>query len=93
MPNRMRGFSYSLLSLVGALPAGVGGPLAIAYVTERLGADPALIGRSFVIVGLPALFASTTCFVLAWRALRASSRNGTTGGATPSNLAGKPETP
>ena len=51
----------ALLAVVGALPAGAGGPYAIAWVTEHVVGDPALIGRSFAIVGVPVL--------LAWQAM------------------------
>jgi hypothetical protein len=67
VPNRMRGFSYALLAVVGALPAGAGGPYAVAWVTEHVVGDPALIGRSFAIVGVPMLLAASACFLLAWR--------------------------
>jgi MFS family permease len=68
VPNDMRGFSYALLSVVSALPAGAGGPLAIAYVTQDILGNPGKIGLSFLIVGLPALLASSLCFMLARRA-------------------------
>ena len=67
VPNRMRGFSYALLAVVGALPAGAGGPYAVAWVTEHVVGDPVLIGRSFAIVGVPMLLAASACFLLAWR--------------------------
>jgi MFS family permease len=68
VPNRIRGFSYALLAVVSALPAGAGGPQAIAYSTDHIVRDPALVGRSFLIVGLPALLASSLCFLLSRRA-------------------------
>jgi predicted MFS family arabinose efflux permease len=70
VPNEMRGFSQALLSVVSALPAGAGGPFAIAYVTQNVLQDPARIGTSFVIVGVPSLLASSLCFILARRAQR-----------------------
>ena len=68
VPNRMRGFSYALVAVVSALPAGAGGPLAIAFATEHIVGSPALIGRSFLIVGVPALLTATGCFLLSRRA-------------------------
>jgi len=75
VPNRMRGFSYALLAVVSALPAGAGGPLAIAYATEHVAGDQALIGRSFLIVGVPSLLAASLCFLLSTHAsVRASAQ-------------------
>jgi MFS family permease len=70
VPNDMRGFSYALLMVVAALPAGAGGPLAIAYVTEHVLGDPALIGHSFLIVGLPCFLLASASFAFAYRAFR-----------------------
>jgi hypothetical protein len=67
LPNDMRGFSLGLLSLLIALPAGAGGPFAVAYVTQDILGDPARIGLSFLIVGSPSLLASSLCFLLARR--------------------------
>jgi MFS family permease len=67
LPNDMRGFSYSLLAVVSALPAGAGGPLIFALVTEHLLGDPARIGMSFMIVGVPSLLLSSACFLSARR--------------------------
>ena len=72
VPNDMRGFSVGLLSLLIALPAGAGGPYAIAYVTQNVLADPARIGSAFLIVGAPCLLAASVCFVFAHRAIRAA---------------------
>ncbi|MCJ1961686.1 MFS transporter [Novosphingobium mangrovi (ex Hu et al. 2023)] len=67
-PNDMRGFSYALLSVVAALPAGAGGPFLIAFVSQTVLGDEARIAASFVIVVLPALALASLCFLLAWRA-------------------------
>lgn len=72
VPNEMRGFSVGLLSLLIALPAGAGGPLAIAYVSEHILGDPARIGVSFLIVGVPSLLASACCFFVARRSFLAA---------------------
>jgi MFS family permease len=72
LPNDMRGFSVAMLSLFVALPAGAGGPLVFALVTERILHDPIRIGTSFLIVGLPVLVAAAVCFLLAHRASRTS---------------------
>lgn len=68
VPNDMRGFSYALVAVVSALPAGVGGPLVIAYVTEHVLFDHDLIGRSILLVCLPALIGASIAFALARRA-------------------------
>lgn len=68
LPNDMRGFSLGLLSLLIALPAGAGGPLAVAYVTQNILGDPSKIGLAFLIVGAPSLLAATLCFLFARRA-------------------------
>jgi MFS family permease len=65
LPNDMRGFSVAVLGLVVALPAGAGGPLIFAVVTEHVLRDPTRIGTSFLIVGVPVLIASSICFALA----------------------------
>lgn len=67
LPNEMRGFSYAVLGLCSALIAGAGGPWLVAAATEHLLGDPARIGTSFIIVGVPALAASFACFALAGR--------------------------
>jgi MFS family permease len=72
LPNDMRGFSYSLLAVVSALPAGAGGPLIFALVTEHVLGDPARIGTSFMIVGVPSLLLSAGCFLFAYRTYRRS---------------------
>jgi MFS family permease len=76
VPSRMRGLSYALLAVFTSLPAGAGGPLAIAWVTEHVIGNPALIGRSFLIVGVPALLAASGCFLLAGRASRLAETQG-----------------
>jgi predicted MFS family arabinose efflux permease len=68
VPNDMRGFSYALVAVVSALPAGVGGPLVIAFVTEHVLFNHDLIGRSILFVCLPALLAASLAFALARRA-------------------------
>jgi MFS family permease len=68
VPNEMRGFAQALLSVVSALPAGAGGPLAVAYVTQSVLHDPSRIGTSFVIVGVPSLLAASLLFLIAYRA-------------------------
>jgi MFS family permease len=73
LPNDMRGFSTAMLSVVVALPAGAGGPLIFALVTERVLQDPLRIGTSFGIVGLPVLVAASVCFLLARRAFHRST--------------------
>ena len=66
LPNEMRGFSVAMLGLVAALPAGAGGPLIFALVTEHVLHDPMRIGTSFLLVGLPVFIAASACFAAAW---------------------------
>jgi len=68
VPNDMRGFSYAFLSVVSALPAGAGGPLLLAWVTQSVLGDPGRIATSFVIVVIPSLLGSAIAFLLARRA-------------------------
>jgi sugar phosphate permease len=72
VPNDMRGFSYAFLSVVAALPAGAGGPFAIAFVSEKVLGDPSRIADSFVCVVLPCLVLAAACFAAAARAYRAA---------------------
>jgi len=67
LPNDMRGFSFALLGVVVALPAGAGGPLLFAVTTEHVLKDPARIGEAFAIVGVPALLLASACAFLARR--------------------------
>jgi MFS family permease len=79
VPSRIRGLSYALLAVLTSLPAGAGGPLAIAWTTEHILGNPALIGRSFLIVGAPALLSACACFLLAGRAYRLAAAHGDVG--------------
>lgn len=72
LPNDMRGFSVAVLGLAVALPAGAGGPLVFALVTEHGLHDPARIGVSFLIVGLPVLIGASCCFISAQRVFQSS---------------------
>lgn len=67
LPNDMRGISFSLLAVVVALPAGAGGPLLFAVMTEQVLRDPSRIGDAFAIVGVPALLLASGCAFLARR--------------------------
>ncbi|WP_174285282.1 MFS transporter [Sphingomonas bacterium] len=72
IPNDMRGFSIGLLSVLIALPAGAGGPFAVAYVTQVLLADPERIGTAFLIVGAPCFIAASASFFFAYRGILAA---------------------
>jgi MFS family permease len=76
VPNDMRGFSIGMLSVLIALPAGAGGPFAVAYVTQNVLADPAKIGLAFLIVGAPCFLAASACFLFARRAILAAQPTG-----------------
>lgn len=73
LPNEMRGFVYALINAVIALPAGAGGPLLVAYVTQEILQDPDAIGWSILIVCSPCLLIATIAFLMAGRALRDSA--------------------
>lgn len=75
-PNDMRGFTYAFLSVVAALPAGAGGPLLIAWVSQSVLGDEGRIAQSFVVVVLPCLLLAAACFLAAFRALRAADPQG-----------------
>jgi len=72
VPNDMRGFSIGLLGVLIALPAGAGGPFAVAYVTQNVLAEPSKIGMAFLIVGAPCFLAASACFLFARRAVLAA---------------------
>ncbi len=74
LPNEMRGFSFAVLSLMAAITAGAGGPLIFALVTQHVLHDPARIGTSFLIVGLPVIFVASGCFLLARQAAKRALR-------------------
>jgi MFS family permease len=76
VPNDMRGFSYAFLSVVAALPAGAGGPFAIAFVSQTILGDPSRIADSFICVVLPCLLLAAICFALAARAYRSAPADG-----------------
>lgn len=67
VPNDMRGFSYSLLALTAAVISGVGGPYVLALVSQHYASDPAGLGKAFMVVGIPALLASSLLFAQAGR--------------------------
>jgi len=89
LPNDMRGFSYSLLAVVSALPAGAGGPLIFALVTEHVLHDPARMGTSFMIVGLPVLVLSSACFLYARHAYRSQTKAAPTVSSAPTLAASR----
>ncbi|MGA1797203.1 MFS transporter [Sphingomonas sp. 4RDLI-65] len=74
--NDMRGFSFAFLGVVVAIPAGAGGPFAIAWVTQTLLGDPLRLGQAFLIVGLPCFLLAAACFLLAARAYARTTDDG-----------------
>ena len=76
VPNDMRGFSFAFLSVVAALPAGAGGPFAIAFVSEKVLGDPSRIAASFIVVVLPCLLLAAACFAAAARVYRVAAADG-----------------
>lgn len=75
-PNPMRGFTHAFLSLVASLPAGAGGPLVVAYVTQGLLHDERRIALSFMIVVVPCLLLACASFLFALRAWRRADPEG-----------------
>ncbi len=77
MPNDMRGFSVSLLSLFGTMIGGVLGPLLVALCTEHVFANDRMVGQSILIVAVPFLLVSSACTFGARHALGRSLERGT----------------
>jgi MFS family permease len=74
LPNEMRGFVYAFISVVAALPAGAGGPLAVAFVTDHVLRDKSAIGLSILLVCLPVLLVATLTFLMSrWAILKSST--------------------
>jgi MFS family permease len=57
VPNRLRGQAVALLSMSATLVGATLGPTAVALVTDRVFADPAMVGYSLLLVTIPCLAA------------------------------------
>jgi sugar phosphate permease len=62
MPNTLRGFTHAALGLCSAIVAGAAGPWLMATAASDL-------GHAFIMVGVPALLASSISFTIALRQL------------------------
>ncbi len=69
-PVRVRGLSVALYAFVMTMLGGSLGPIAVAFLTERIFADPAHVGWSMAIVGTIALCLSALIAMIAARNLR-----------------------
>ncbi len=71
-PVRVRGLSVALYAFVMTLIGGSLGPIAVAFLTERVFAAPSQVGWSIVIVGIAALCISALLACVAARQLQAA---------------------
>ncbi|HUD29604.1 MAG TPA: MFS transporter [Novosphingobium sp.] len=69
VPGNMRGVATSLLGLTNTLLGATMGPLLIAFSTEHVYRDPALIGASMTTVGLPVIALGLVLYWLAARGM------------------------
>ncbi len=65
VPGNMRGVATSMLGLTNTLLGATMGPLLIAFSTEHIYHDPALIGASMTTVGLPVIALGLVLYGLA----------------------------
>ncbi|MEE4453982.1 MFS transporter [Novosphingobium resinovorum] len=65
VPGNMRGVATSMLGLTNTLLGATMGPLLIAFSTEHIYRDPALIGASMTTVGLPVIALGLVLYGLA----------------------------
>jgi MFS family permease len=73
-PVRVRGLSVALYAFVMTMLGGSLGPIAVAFLTERIFANPAHVGWSMAIVGTIALCLSALIAAIAARNLRAAGQ-------------------
>jgi MFS family permease len=71
-PVRVRGLSVALYAFVMTMLGGSLGPIAVAFLTERVFAAPEQVGWSIAIVGTLALCLSALLAVIAARQLQAA---------------------
>jgi MFS family permease len=69
VPGNMRGVATSMLGLTNTLLGATMGPLLIAFSTEHIYRDPALIGASMTTVGLPVILMGLVLYGLAARGM------------------------
>ncbi|MEZ5498476.1 MAG: MFS transporter [Steroidobacteraceae bacterium] len=71
LPADMRGLGVAVTGLLNTFIGAIGGPLLIAWITERLLADTARVGESISFLVVPCLLLASTLFMVAARALPA----------------------
>jgi sugar phosphate permease len=75
VPANMRGLSMALLALTGSIIGGAGGPFAVAWMTQHVFRDDAMVGVSISSVVVPSVLIAATLFFTTWlRARRESPR-------------------
>lgn len=70
MPADMRGVSVSATGLVNTVIGAAIGPLLVALLTDRVFADPSMVGQAIVYVAVPAFIASALLYTLCHRVTR-----------------------
>jgi MFS family permease len=88
-PIRSRGIAVALYSFVMAIIGASLGPLAVAFLTERVFGTPSAVGASIAIVGTGGLLASAALSLFSARQLK---RAGARGGILADLLAVQPAT-
>lgn len=69
-PPSLRGFAVALYAFVMTMIGGSLGPVAIAWFTETVFADPLAVGSSMALVGTAALALSAICALIAASAVQ-----------------------
>jgi MFS family permease len=70
MPADMRGVAVSATGLVNTIIGAALGPLLVALLTDRLFADPKMVGPAIVYVAVPAFIASALLYTICHRVTR-----------------------
>ncbi|WP_310532325.1 MFS transporter [Novosphingobium sp.] len=73
-PPSLRGFAVALYAFVMTMIGGSLGPVAIAWLTESVFADPLAVGSSMALVGTVSLLLSAVCAFLAASAVATLKR-------------------
>jgi MFS family permease len=70
VPPESRGFAVALTGLVNTIVGATTGPLLVSLLTERVYADPKLVGLSIVTVVVPALLGASGLYLYARASVR-----------------------
>jgi MFS family permease len=76
VPPGMRGSAVALSGLVNTLIGATLGPMLIAFATDHLFGDPAMVGYSIMLVVIPALLCGVALFALSGRAMQRQRATG-----------------